>query len=76
MFRVNVRVKTGTSQEKLELRGNREALIWIQEKPVEGKANEAVIRILARHFGVKKRAVVIKAGLKSKEKLIEIHDKD
>ena len=76
MFKINVRVKTGTSQEKLEMRGSREALIWIQEKPVEGKANEAVIRILAKHFGVKRGAVVIKAGLRSKEKLIEIHDKD
>ena len=76
MFRINVRVKTGTSQEKLEMRGSREALIWIQEKPVEGKANEAVIRILAKHFGVERRAVVIKSGLRSKAKLIEIHDKD
>ena len=39
---------------------------------VEGKANAALVRFLADHFGVSKSAVVIVRGEKSREKLVEI----
>jgi hypothetical protein len=40
--------------------------------PEKGKANEAVIALLAKHYGVPKRAVRIVRGLTSREKEIEI----
>lgn len=74
MFQIKVQVKTGTSQEKLEVKGN-EALVWIRQKPIAGQANAVLLRVLAKHFGVKKSAVSIQSGLKSKHKVVVIDDK-
>ena len=38
----------------------------------EGKANSALIELLAEHFGVKKSAVKIVKGIKSRNKLVEL----
>ncbi|MFH1029737.1 MAG: DUF167 domain-containing protein [bacterium] len=40
--------------------------------PVNGKANEALIKVLSEYFGVSKSAVVIVRGEKGREKAIEI----
>jgi uncharacterized protein (TIGR00251 family) len=59
---------------KCELAGlQKDALrIRITAPPVEGRANEESIRFLAALFNVKRNQVVIKAGRKSKNKLIYI----
>jgi len=59
---------------KCELAGLQEdALrIRIMAPPVEGRANEESVRFLAALFNVKKNQVAIKAGHKSKNKLISI----
>jgi len=40
--------------------------------PVDGKANEALLELLAKHFGVKKNKIKLNSGLASKNKLVEI----
>jgi len=40
---------------------------------VEGKANKAVIALLAKHLDVKKSRIKIGRGEKSAEKVIEVH---
>ncbi len=40
--------------------------------PEKNKANKELIAILARHFGIKKSAVFIKTGLRSRHKTIQI----
>ena len=46
--------------------------VKVKEPPREGKANEAVIRLLAEHFGVPQSQVRILSGLKSKNKVVEV----
>ena len=46
--------------------------VYLQAPPVEGKANEALIELLAEHFAVRKRQVVIIKGLKSRNKVVKI----
>lgn len=46
--------------------------IYVAAPPLEGKANAAVIEALAEHFGVKKSAVTLLSGHKSKIKRLEI----
>lgn len=40
--------------------------------PVEGKANEALIELLATHYDVPKNKIKIISGLTSKNKIVEI----
>lgn len=46
--------------------------VHVNAPAVDGKANEAVIEILAKHFGVRKSAVKILKGQLSREKTVEV----
>ena len=46
--------------------------IFIREPAIEGKANLAVIKLLAEEFGVSKSKVSLKTGAKSRFKIFEI----
>lgn len=46
--------------------------VYVSAPPLEGRANMAVIEALAKHFGVKKSAVILLAGHTSKIKHFEI----
>ncbi len=46
--------------------------VYLREKPVDGAANAALIKLLAEYFCVAKSCVVIKCGASSRHKLIEI----
>jgi uncharacterized protein (TIGR00251 family) len=47
-------------------------LIRVKEPAKEGRANKAVIKLLAEHFGVPQRQVVISSGFGSRSKVIEV----
>lgn len=46
--------------------------VYLTSPPVDGKANEALIKFLAQHYDVKKSAIEIMRGEKSRKKIIEI----
>lgn len=71
MTTFTVRVKPGASREKIEVLENGEIMLWVHAKPVDGGANEAVIRALAKHWGVAKSRVSIRSGHRSKIKIVE-----
>lgn len=47
-------------------------LVYVREQAVEGKANDALVKLLAKHFGVSKTSVVIAKGHASRYKIVEI----
>ncbi len=71
-MRISVKVKANTSQERIEKIDGANFTVWIREKPVEGKANEAVIKALAGYFGIAKSNVNLIKGHTSKQKIFEI----
>jgi hypothetical protein len=46
--------------------------IKLTTPPIDGKANEELIKLLAKHFSVAKIDIQILQGLKSKNKIVEI----
>jgi hypothetical protein len=44
----------------------------LQAQPIEGRANEALVKFLASALGVPKRAVTLISGQTSRRKLIEV----
>lgn len=78
-MRISVKVKPGAKIEKVEkiseqLLSEKEAdfKVWVKEPAKEGKANKAVIKALAKYFGVSKSAVNIISGAAAKQKIVEI----
>jgi uncharacterized protein (TIGR00251 family) len=70
---VKIRVKT-VPNSKTEAVTEEGALfvVRVKEPAKEGKANRAVIKLLADYFGVPQRQVVILSGRNSRNKVIEI----
>ena len=50
--------------------------VYVTAAPEKGRANKAVIEILARELGVPKSVVSIKSGERSRTKLIEVKGLD
>ena len=46
--------------------------IGIMVKPIQGKANLAIIKQIAKHLGVPKSKIRLVAGAKSQDKVIEV----
>ena len=47
-------------------------LAQLKSPPVEGRANDELVALVARHFGCRKSAVSIKSGASSRTKLVQI----
>lgn len=60
-------------QEGATRRGDSEGLVvYVREPAVDGKANAAVVKLLASHFGVAKSAVRLLRGGTAKHKIFEV----
>jgi uncharacterized protein YggU (UPF0235/DUF167 family) len=70
---VVVRVKPGSRKGPLVERGDDGALtIYVQERAVDGKANEAVSKLLAQHLGVPRSRVELTSGAAARLKRFRI----
>ena len=70
-MKIQVKVKPNSKTE--ELSQERDSfIVKVKEPPKEGKANRAVIKLLAEHFGVPQSQVRILSGFRSKNKVIEV----
>ncbi len=67
---INVKVHPGSSKEKIVRDGN-DCEVWLRQKAIEGKANLALVKILAREFGVGVKDVKVKT-LSGRKKIVEI----
>jgi uncharacterized protein len=70
--RIGVRLKPASSREKIVSVGAEEVCLAVTAAPVEGKANEAMIRLLARELDTPKSSIRILRGATSRSKLVEI----
>lgn len=71
-MKIEIRVKTNARHEKVEDLGQSIFRVVVKAPPQEGKANEAVIALLAEYFSVPKSRVTILSGHKSKRKRLEV----
>jgi len=46
--------------------------VWVKEPPIDGKANDAIVRVLAEYFVVAKSHIRLVSGQTSKQKTFEI----
>ncbi len=69
---VEIKVKPNSSKPRIEKAADGSLVAFLRSPPVEGKANEELLRRVAEHFGVPKSRVRIKSGLASRKKIIEI----
>jgi uncharacterized protein (TIGR00251 family) len=73
-MKIQVKVKPNSKTEELSLEGD-SFIAKVKEPPKEGKANQAVIKLLAEHFGVPQGQVRILSGFRSRNKVIEVEER-
>lgn len=71
-MRIYAKVSPRSSKNEIKEIGENEYKIKITAPPVDGEANEMLIKILAKHFGVAKSAINIVGGKSTKLKMIDI----
>lgn len=54
--------------------GNNRLKVRVVSPPAEGRANDELIGLLARRYKRSKSSIIIKKGLKSRDKFVEILD--
>jgi uncharacterized protein (TIGR00251 family) len=68
---LRVRVKPNAKQTRIQ-KGETEWVVALTAPPTEGKANQALIQLLAQELNLPKSRIHIKSGHTSRHKLIEI----
>jgi uncharacterized protein (TIGR00251 family) len=77
MAHLPVRLTPGASADRIDgwdvdAEGRHVLKVRVRARPVEGEANEALIKVLAKALGVPKSAVAIQRGGQSRTKMVEI----
>ena len=71
---LRVKVKPGSRTEELTVLEDGSYEARVKAPPVDGKANAAVIALIATHFGLRKAQVSIKSGVTGRLKTVQIAD--
>ncbi len=73
-MRFAVRVKPGARRDSVGGAHDDALIVAVAAPAVEGKANDAVRKALAKAFGVRRQDVVIVAGERGRNKVVELPD--
>ena len=72
MRTLTVKVKPNSRVIALESQADGTWIAMVKAPPVDGRANEALIELVAAHFGLRKAQVVIRSGASGRLKLVQI----
>lgn len=79
VLRLNIRVRPGASRTAVGGRYGDDGdilVIAVNAPPVDGAANEAVTRAIAKAFGVRPRQVAIVSGHQGRSKIVDLDVED
>jgi uncharacterized protein len=71
-MQIRVKVKPNSKIPRIVEEEDNSLTIYLKSPPVDGKANQELIKVLAERFDVSKSHITIKSGLSSRQKLVEI----
>lgn len=74
MRTLSIKVKPGSRVDELVALADGSYQARVKAQPVDGKANAALIALIAAHFGVPKSQVSIKSGASGRTKRVQIPD--
>jgi len=71
-MRIYLKVRTRSSQQKVEKISEGDYKIWVRAVPEKGKANQEIAEILSDYFKVGKSAIEIVGGRTSSKKIVDV----
>ncbi|MBC7320171.1 DUF167 domain-containing protein [bacterium] len=70
-MKITVRVKPNSAKQNIRVEDNI-YIVSLNSPPLEGKANEELVEVLADYFNTSKSKIKIISGHKSKTKIVDI----
>jgi len=71
-MKIFVKAKPGSKEDKVEKIDETHYAVSVKEPPIQGRANKAIINLLADFFKVSPSRVKIISGYTTRQKIIEI----
>jgi uncharacterized protein (TIGR00251 family) len=71
---LRIKVKPNARASSLEQAADGTWLARVKAPPVDGKANDELVSLVAERLGCRKSAVTIKSGAGARMKLVEVED--
>jgi uncharacterized protein YggU (UPF0235/DUF167 family) len=72
MIRLAVHAHPGAHHERAEVLADGSLGVWVRARPVEGQANAAIQRCLAKWLDLRPRQVALVAGAGARNKIVDI----
>ena len=69
---LQIKVKPNSQTQNIQQETDGSWTVHLKSPPVEGKANEELIKLLSKKLDIPKSQITIKSGLSSRNKLVEI----
>ena len=73
-MRLTIIAKPKKKQEKVIPISSTSYAVSVQEPPIDGRANDAIIRALAKYFSLSPSQFIIVSGHTTKIKIVEVPD--
>lgn len=71
-MKINVKVKVSARENKVEQLENGDYFVYTTASPIQNRANEVIIELLAEYFGIDKSRFKLIRGIAGKNKIIEV----
>ena len=71
-MKISVKVKPQAKEDQVKKIGLDNYVVWVKAKAIEGKANQAVIKILSEYFDIAKSKVVLIKGKRVRDKIFMV----
>lgn len=72
-MKISVKAKTNAREDSVEETAENEFLVKTTELPLNGRANLAIIELLAKYFATAKSNIQIVSGFSSKYKILDVN---
>jgi uncharacterized protein len=67
-----VKVKLNSKQQSIVEEADESLTVHLKSLPVDGKANDELVKLLAKKYAVPKSRITIQIGISSRTKLVDI----
>ena len=72
-MKIIIKAKPGAVRDVIEKVDDKNYIVCVKALPVDGKANAAIIKLLAEYFDIAPSLVEIISGHMARVKVVEIH---
>ncbi len=73
-MKIIIKVKPGAREDSIEKVDEANYVVSVKAPPIDGKANAAIIKVLAVHFDVAPSLIEIISGHMARVKVVEINN--